>query len=127
MRTQWVLLGHLVIDREPPIDLGVELPVDKVVQKAATLKDRLAFLLDTRFRPSQPEPRPLPGLTVEDVASLLHCRCRTVLRMVKRGELHPISDEDSELYFDREEVANLAHLPLSDKLSRLIPRKLGGE
>lgn len=63
------------------------------------------------------------GPTVADVAALLHCRCAAVLWMIKRGELHPISDEDGELYFDREEVAKLAHIPLSSTVSRLIPRK----
>jgi len=123
MRTQRVLLGQLVFDREPPIDLFVELPSEEVRTKSVVLKDRLAELLNTRFQPSDPLPPPRLGPTVEDVAALLHCRCRTVLRMIEHGQLHPFSDEDGELYFDREEVAKIAHIPLSPKLSRLIPRK----
>jgi len=123
MRTQRVLLGELVIDREPPIELRAELSCADAGEKAAVLKDRLAFLLDTRFRPAAPEPVARPGLTVEDVAASLHCRCRTVLQMIRRGKLHPISDEDGELYFDREEVAKIAHIPISPKLSRIVPRK----
>ncbi len=123
MRTQRVLLGQLIIDTELPIDLFAEVPSGEASEKVASLKDRLAFLLDARFHPSDPLPPPHLGSTVEDVAELLHCRCRTVLRMVKQGQLHPFSDEDGELYFDREEVAKIAHVPLSPTLSRLVPPK----
>ncbi len=118
MRTQRVLLGQLVIDREPSIDLYAELPSAEARKKSAALKDRLAYLLDTRFRPAEPEPAPKLKLTVEDVAGALHCRCRTVLRMTKRGELHPVSDEDGELYFDPAEVESVKHVPISPTLSR---------
>ncbi len=121
MRTQRVLLGQLVIEKEPPIDLFAKLPSAEAGKKAALLKDRLAFLLDTRFQPSDPHPLQSPGLTVEDVADSLHCRCRTVLRMIKCGELHPFSDEDGELYFDPKEVENITHVPLSTTVSRLVP------
>jgi hypothetical protein len=122
MRIQRVLLGELVIDGESPIELRAELPSAEVREKAAVLKDRLAYLLDTRFRPADPEPFPLHDLTVEDVAGLLHCSCRIVLQMVKRGKLHPFSDENGEPYFQREEVALVAHLPLGHGLSRIVPR-----
>lgn len=56
MRQQRVLLGELMIDREPPIQLHVELPSDEAAKKVAALKERLVFLLDTRFRPANPEP-----------------------------------------------------------------------
>ena len=104
MRTQEVLLGQLVIEREPPIELRAELPCVEAARKAAVLKDRLAYLLDTRFRPSDPEPRPLPGLTVQEVAELLHCRCKTVLRMIKRGEL--ISEKRRRLWGAYDEEKN---------------------
>jgi hypothetical protein len=121
MRTQRVVLGELVIDGKSPIELRAELPSAKARENTGVLKDKLAYLLDTRFRPSDPEPLPRPGLTVEDVAALLHCRCRTVLRMIKQGQLHPFTDDD-ELYFDREEVARIAHIPLDHGLSRPVPR-----
>lgn len=107
MRTQRVLLGEMLIEKEPPIELYVELPRSEVGKRSAAMKDRLAYLLDTRFRPANPVPAHKLKLTVEDVADLLHCRCRTVMRMVRRGELHPVSDEDSELYFDPAEVENV--------------------
>jgi hypothetical protein len=123
MRTQRVLLGQLVIDRELPIDLFAEVPSSEASEAVASLKDRLAFLLDARFHPSDPLPPPRLGPTVEDVAEMLQCRCRTVLRMVRQGQHHPSADEDGELYFDRAEVARIVHVPLSPKLSRLVPPK----
>ena len=120
MDTQKVLLGELVIDNEPPIELRADLPSGEVRKRTAALKDRLAYLLDTRFRPADPEPPRI--LTVEDVADLLHCRCRTVLRMIRRGDLHPRNGEDGELYFDRAEVERVQYLPLGGKLTRLITR-----
>ena len=118
MRSQRVLLGQMVVDKEPPIDLFVDLPFATVAQKSAALKERLAFLLDTRFQPAPPESL---HLTVEQVAGLLHCRCRTVLRMIERGNLHPI-EENGEMYFERSEIERLRHLPISPIFSRLIPR-----
>ena len=122
MRTQQVILGEIVIDKEP-IELRAELPFSEVGKKTAVLKDRLAYLLDSRFRPANPEPPNAPGLTVEEAADSLHCRCRTVLGMIKRGELHPISDEDGELYLDRAEVESIRHVRLSRTPSRIVPPK----
>jgi hypothetical protein len=107
--------------KEPPIQLRVELPCAEVGKKSAVLKDRLAYLLDTRFRPANAEPLQKPKLTVTNVAELLHCRCVTVLLMIKRGQLHPFNGDDDELYFDPEEVAGVRHVPLNRILSRLIP------
>jgi excisionase family DNA binding protein len=118
MRQQRVWLGGIVLDREPPIDLHVDLPGEAVVKKAAYLKDRLAFLLDTKFRPSPPEPA---HLTVEQVAEMLNCRCRTVQRMIERGDLHPM-EQNGELYLDRTEVEAIRHVPITERISRLIPR-----
>jgi len=123
MRTQRVLLGQLVIDKELPIDLFAEVPFAKAGKNVAVLKDRLAYLLDARFRPSDPLPPNNHGLTVEDVAGLLHCRCLAVVRMIRRGDLHPVSDEDGELYFDPEEIASVRRVPINPKLSLLIPPK----
>jgi hypothetical protein len=122
MRTRRVSLGELVIDKEPPIELRAELPSVEAGKKAAVLKDRLAYLLDTRFRPADPEPPETPGLTVEEVAESLHCRFRTVSQMIRRGKLHPVTDA-GELYFDPSEVASVTHVPINSGLSRLVPRK----
>jgi hypothetical protein len=43
--------------------------------------------------------------------------------MIKRGELHPISDEDGELYLDRAEVESIRHVRLSRTPSRIVPPK----
>ncbi len=121
MRKQRVLLGELRIEREAPIELFAALPCAEARQRAAALKDKLAFLLDTRFWPANPEPPEIPGLTVIEVATLLHCRCVTVLRMIQRGQLHP-GENDDDLIFDPAEVARLKHVPISREVSRLIPR-----
>ena len=122
MRSQRVLLGELIIDKEPPIELYAELPSADAHKKCAALKDRLAYLLDTRFRPSAPTASPFPGMTVEEVAQELRCPCLTVLRLVRRGKLHPIhQNDDSEPYFDREEVADIKAARFAI-LSRLVPR-----
>src|ERR1700722_1477139 len=113
MRKQRVLLGELTIDKEPPIELHVDLPYPEAREKSAVLKDRLVFLLDARFRPACPEPASRYGLTVEDVADLLRCRCLTVLEMIKHGNLHPFSDEDGELHFDPAEIAGITHIRIS--------------
>jgi hypothetical protein len=106
MDKQRILLGELVIDKDSPIELHVELPAAEARPRSAALKDRLAFLLDTRFRPASPVSLEKP-LSVVQVAELLRCRCLGVLRMIKQGKLHPVSDEDGELLFDPVEVANV--------------------
>jgi hypothetical protein len=123
MRKQRVRLGQMVIAGEAPIDLFADLPCDSLQTKVAALKDRLAYILDTRFRPVDPGLSGLPGLTVEQVAEKLNCRCVMVLRMVKRGQLHPfVEGDDSEPYFDPVEVAGIKAVPPGTILSRLIPR-----
>ncbi|SRR5208283_3809555 len=120
MRTQQVLLGELVIDNESAIELRAKVPSSEVARKVAILKDRLAFLLDTRFRPADPEPPRTSRLSVQDVAESLHCRCRTVLEMIRRGEIHPVRGEDGEIYFDPSEIARMTHVRINPKLSRLV-------
>jgi hypothetical protein len=122
MDKQAVLIGEIILNQEPRITLFAESSIPVSPEGIAVLKDKLANLLDTRFRPSEPEPLPLPGLTVEEVAALLHCRCLTVLKMVRQGKLFPVSTEDGEMYFDREKVEKIAHIPIGPKLSRIVPR-----
>ncbi len=123
MRTQQVLLGELIIDDESRIEVRASVSSAELARKVAVLKDRLAYLLDTRFRPADVEPEKRYRLTVEEVAESLHCRCRTVLKLIRRGELHPIVDDDGELYFDPCQVAKVTHVGIRPKLSRLVPRK----
>lgn len=122
MDKQAVLIGEIILSQEPRITLYAESPIPVSREGIAILKDKLVNLLDTRFRPAQPEPLPFPGLTVEEVAGLLRCRCLTVLKMVRQGKLFPISTEDGEMYFSREEVAKIAHIPIGQGLSRIVPR-----
>jgi hypothetical protein len=38
---------------------------------------------------------------------------KTVLQMVREGKLHPFNDDrDGELYFNPEEIAIIAHIPI---------------
>jgi hypothetical protein len=59
-------------------------------------------------------------LTVEQVAAMLHCRCRTVLWMIRQGQLHP-TEENGEIYFDRSEIERVRHVPISSVISWLLP------
>jgi hypothetical protein len=122
MDKQAVLIGEIILNQEPRISLYAETSIPLSREGIAVLKDKLVNLLDTRFQPSEPVTLPLPDLTVEDVASLLHCRCITVLKMVKQGKLFPVSSDDGEMYFSREEVAKIAHIPIGPGLSRIVPR-----
>src|SRR5262249_6750687 len=110
--------GQLVLDSEYPIDLHVELPVAEAVKRSAELKDHLAFLLDTRFHPSPPQPS---HLTIRQVALMLGCRCRTILRMVERGQLRAV-EENGELYFERDEIESIRFVPINQQISKLVPR-----
>jgi hypothetical protein len=44
--------------------------------------------------------------TIDEVTKLWRCHRITVLRLTKRGQLHPV-EVDDELYFDRTEVMKL--------------------
>lgn len=121
MRIQRVLLGVISIDRLPAIELFADLAESEIREQSAVMKDRLAYLLDTRFQPSEPILSQNPGLTVEDVANELHCRCRTVLQMVKRGDLHPLM-VDNEPYFDPKEIRSVRYVPFGGKVVKLIRR-----
>ncbi len=106
MRTQSVCIGEIVIDAEP-ITLRAEISGKTSPARIALLKYKLAYLLDTRFRPSPPPAG--TEMTIDEVTALWHCHRVTVLRRMKSGELHAVSDEDGELRFDRAEVARLKH------------------
>lgn len=107
MDKQSVVIGEIVIDADTPVTLRAEVPEDTSRTRIALLKYKLAYLLDTRFRPAAPEPG--AQMTIDEVTTLWHCRRATVLRRMKAGELHPVSDEDGELRFDRAEVEKLTH------------------
>ena len=103
MSKQQVLIGEILLDGEP-LSLRVEVgePVSRA--RSAILKYKLAYLLDTRFRPAAPEPSKEMGL--DEVMALWGCHRVTVLRRLERGELHPI-DKGGDLRFDRAEVERL--------------------
>ncbi len=52
-------------------------------------------------------------LTVADVADWLGCSSSNVEQMVKLSRLHPVSDEDGELYFEAAEVRSIKCIPIN--------------
>jgi hypothetical protein len=54
MDTQSVLLGEIVLGDEPRIKLYADTPLPSSRAEIVILKDKLAFLLDSRFHPSDP-------------------------------------------------------------------------
>jgi hypothetical protein len=119
MRKQRVLLGQVMLNGEPPMDLFVDLPIDTAAKKAAALKERLAYILDTRFQPSDPESS---ELTAEQVTKILRCTHLSLLRLIRSGKLHPVLGDDGGPRFDSTEVAAIRHVPISRVLLKLLPR-----
>ena len=105
MDKQTVLIGEIVLGSES-IVLRAEVTGKLPSAGIALLKYKLAYLLDTRFRPASPEPT--SEMTLEEVVVFWKCHRVTVLRRVETGDLHPVTDEDGELRFDRAEVEKLA-------------------
>jgi hypothetical protein len=71
MDTESVLLGEIVLGNEPRIKLFADTATGLSRAGIAELKDKLAFLLDSRFRPSDPptsEPIDEPWPAREKVA-----------------------------------------------------------
>ncbi len=101
-----MLIGEIVIDDEPPITLHAQLASDETREKSAVLKDKLAYLLGTRFRPAKPAPAGL-YMSIEEVVETWHCYRATVLRMINEEQLHPLTI-DGEVRFNRTEVLSLA-------------------
>lgn len=67
---------------------------------------------DTRPRPKQvvTEGKMFSfSMTIDDVTELWRCHRVTVLRLIERGQLHPIELDDETMRFDRAEVLSLAN------------------
>ena len=104
MDKQSVLIGEIVLDHEPRISLYADTLVPLSKAGVAVMKDKLANILDTRFRPAAP---PLNAeMTIDEVTALWHCPRATVLRRIRAGEIHPIQ-RDEQVLFDRSEVEGL--------------------
>ena len=61
-----------------------------------TLKQTLAGLLDTRFKTCDSEEQKAPPdalITIDEVLESWHCHRVTVLRLMRRGLLHPLTFE----------------------------------
>ena len=108
MDRQSVLIGEIVIDQEPRIALYAQTDIPISREGIAVLKDKLAYLLDSRFRPAEP-PAPRREMTISEVIETWHCYRSTVLRFVREGLLHP-TQVNGDLRFDRLEVLSLEKL-----------------
>ena len=120
--TRPVSIGELIIDGQTSVALLAELPGSEVGEKAALLQENLAQLLGSRFRPANPKSFRKPKLTISDVADWLDCSAASVQRMVELRQLHPVSDEDGELYFDEAELESVKHIPINRGLTRILSR-----
>jgi hypothetical protein len=107
METQSVVIGEIVLD-PTSAPLRVETSEPLSTARIALLKYKLAFLLDSRFRPAAPEPS--DEMTLDEVLALWKCRRVTVLRRMKAGELHAI-ERDGQMRFDRTEIERLVRAP----------------
>jgi hypothetical protein len=120
MRTRRASRGDIVIGGEYPTDVYAEQPFADVDEQTPVGDGRPVDLPEIPLLPADLELPSRRGFTLEDVAESLHCPNRTVLRMIKSGELHPLSDEDGDMYFDPADIPGIA-VPISPSLSRLVP------
>jgi hypothetical protein len=111
--TQRVWLGRLTIDDEPHIELQVELPGEEIERKSTALREKLTQMFGFKFEPACPRPGQESKLALGETAELLRCGGQGVFELIARGELHPVSDEDGELFFDRVEVARVRLMALN--------------
>jgi len=118
--TQRVWLGRLAIDDEPHIELQVELQPGEIERKSAALREKLAHMFGPRFEPTCPRPCQESKLALRETAELLRCGGQGVFELIARGELHPVSDEDGELFFDPVEVARVKLMALNSAWRRVL-------
>jgi len=99
-----VVLGEIVLDRES-IVLHAEMAGPMIPARIALIKYKLAFILDTRFKPAPPPES--KEMTIDELTVRWKCHSTIILRRIEAGELHPI-ERDGEMLFDREEVDRLS-------------------
>ena len=107
MDKQSVRIGEIVLNNEPRIALYAESRVPLSSAGIAVLKNKMAFLLDTHFRASDPDHRYVSMTEVEERWS---CSAVRIARLVRRGRLHPMVLND-EAFFDIDEVARVLTRP----------------
>ena len=110
VRRQFVLLGTVHPKSEFALPVYAKCLTETEKQAAISLKAKLALLLDKQFRPAEISKSRLPSslMHVDEVLVLWACHRITVLRLIKRGQLHPI-EVDDEMFFERSEVVGLAN------------------
>lgn len=100
-----VLIGEIVLGSEPRIALYAENPVPLSNAGVAVLKDKLAFILDTRFRPSNPIPTD-QYIRMAEVIKNWRCSPAKIAELVRCERLHPIVMND-EAFFNPDEIARV--------------------
>ena len=110
MTKQLRLVGTVNLDDEPPV-LLCTYDRRKTGAAIADLERKLLDLIDGSFRPAhrgKPGPNTCPLMSLKEVLALWRCHRVTVLRLIKRGLLHPIH-EIEPMYFERSEVLKVGN------------------
>ena len=103
MEKQSVLIGEIVLENEPRIALYAQTPIPLSNTGVVVLKDKLAFLLDSRFHASDPS---RPYMSIAEIQEKWNCPPAKIAHLVRCDRLHPLVMND-EAYFDPAEVARV--------------------
>jgi len=123
MTKRLTLLGTVDLQGEPPV-LLCTYGNRKNAAAIAGLERKLFDLIDGPFHPAsgQSDPGSSALMTLNDVLALWHCHRITVLRLIKRGLLHPIGDIDP-IYFERSEVMKVGNRRIASYPHLTITRR----
>lgn len=98
-----VVLGEIALNGESVV-LRAEIAGPIVPARVELIKYKLAYLLDTRFKPAPPAQN--KEMAVDKLTARRKSRRVTILRRIEVGELNPIQRRGG-IRFDREEVERL--------------------
>jgi len=104
MNERNVVLGEIVLNGES-IALRAEIAGPIIPARVELIKYKLAYLLDTRFKPAPPPER--KEMTIDELTARWKCHRVTILRRIQMGDLHPIG-RGRAMRFDREEIDRLS-------------------
>jgi hypothetical protein len=104
MSRRFTPLGVLKLLNGACIRVYVKSEANPNEQSILLLKLKLKRLLKDQFVYDEEYDSPL--ISLDGLTSLWNCHRITVLRLMRRGHLHPV-DVDGEMFFDRSEVTSL--------------------
>lgn len=110
MMKRLTLVGTLELPDEPPILLCTYGGSSTAAARAG-LESKLQALIDGSFHPvsrGKATERLSPLMTLNEVLILWQCHRITILRLIRRGRLHPIGALDA-MYFERAEVMKIGN------------------